>query len=80
MVERSLCMREVMGSMPMSSMVYLLNPILPTFLQRNGKSSASVYFCRISLVVEHRTCNAEVVSSILTFGLYGVYKFGMMFK
>ena len=25
-------------------------------------------FCRISLVVEHRTCNAEVVSSILTFG------------
>ena len=64
MVERSLCMREAGGSMPMSSMVYLLNPILPTFLQRNGKSSASVYFCRISLVVEHRTCNAEVAGSI----------------
>ena len=25
-------------------------------------------YSRISLVVEHRTCNAEVVSSILTFG------------
>ncbi len=27
-----------------------------------------VNMCRISLVVEHRTCNAEVVSSILIFG------------
>ena len=46
----------------------LLNPILPTFLQRNGKSIAPFIFSRISLVAEHRTCNAEVVSSILTFG------------
>lgn len=29
-----------------------------------------LFFCRISLVVEHRTCNAEVVSSILTFGSF----------
>ena len=29
----------------------------------------SHFYSRISLVVEHRTCNAEVVSSILTFGL-----------
>ena len=28
----------------------------------------SHFYSRISLVVEHRTCNAEVVSSILTFG------------
>ena len=46
----------------------LLNPILPTFPQRNGKSIAPFIFSRISLVAEHRTCNAEVVSSILTFG------------
>ena len=68
MVERSLCMREVMGSMPMSSTVYSFNLILPTFHKRNDKNVYTFIFGRISLVAEHRTCNAEVVSSILTFG------------
>ena len=68
MVERSLCMREVMGSMPMSSNGVLSTSFPNLFEKKAHGQGTLLFFCRISLVVEHRTCNAEVVSSILTFG------------
>ena len=44
----------------------LLHPLFPIFFKKGQEEVP--FFGRISLVVEHRTCNAEVVSSILTFG------------
>ena len=67
MVERSLCMREVMGSMPMSSKCIRSTSFFQHFFKEMTRTFTD-FFSRISLVAEHRTCNAEVVSSILTFG------------
>lgn len=70
MVERSLCMREVTGSMPVSSKVLGHTPFFQPISKKMASTKFTRCFRRISLVAEHRTCNAEVVSSILTFGFF----------
>ena len=59
MVERSLCMREVMGSMPMSSKCIRSTSFFQHFTKEMTRTSTPLFLASLAQLVERKTCNLE---------------------